>query len=123
MSSQDHSHDNWFSHEIAEVPQAEHAHVVNTVTLFKWFLATIVFLAVVIASLFAYFDSYVARLRSGQIMKADGTPVPGYEILLSAESNAAKAAADETLGIKDGKLTSGGAMDQAYGKVLGTYGK
>jgi len=123
MSSHDHAHDNWFSHEIAEVPQAEHAHVVNTVTLFKWFLATIVFLALVIASLFAYFDSYVSRLRSGQIMKADGTPVVGVEVLLNAEYNAAKAEADGVLGIKDGKLIPGGSMDQAFGKVLATYRK
>lgn len=123
MSSHDHAHDNWFSHAANERPQAEQTQVVNSLSLFKWFLATIIFLAVVIASLFAYFDNYTARLRAGQITRPDGTPIPGVEVLLNAEYNATKAAADEALGIRDGHVVDSGTIDKAMKKVVTNYSK
>ncbi len=123
MSSHDHANDNWFSHDDSERPQAEQTQVVNSLSLLKWFLATIVFLAVVIAALFAYFDNYTARLRAGQITRPDGTPIPGVEVLLNAEYNATKAAADEALGIREGHVVDGGTLDTAMKKVVTNYAK
>jgi hypothetical protein len=106
MSSQAHGHDDWFSHASTEVAQHEHAHVINTGSLFKWLIGISLSLILTIVALFVYFDNYISRLRAGQIIKADGTAVPGIEVLTNAESNAMKAAEDEILGVRDGKVVS-----------------
>jgi hypothetical protein len=45
------------------------------------------------------------------------------EVLLNAEYNATKAAADEALGIREGHVVDGGTLDTAMKKVLTNYAK
>jgi hypothetical protein len=110
MSSHDHGHDDWFSDGSGETPMQAHTQEVNTAALFKWFVGIAVSLAIVMAVLFAYFDNYTTRLRAGKITRADGTVVPGLEMLMDQEANAAKAAALESIGVRDGKPLADGSF-------------
>lgn len=81
--------DEWHQHSAAEgLPQVEHAGSVDTKAVAYWFVAIIIFVAVLSVIIAVYFNSVTSQLRAERIETT----------LIAQEANAAKAQAEATMG-------------------------
>lgn len=81
--------DEWHHHAASEgVPQQEHTGAVDAKVVAYWFVAIIVFVAILAVIIAVYFNSVTAQLRSERIETT----------LIAQESNATKAQAEATMG-------------------------
>lgn len=114
-----HEHvDSWHHHDRSEgVPQAEHAAVLDTAALLKWFLLILVLLVLSIGALWQYFNFYSAKF----VAERRETDV------LSADYYAHRAATDSELAnysvtdAKAGKVQV--PVEEAMKKIVGRYQK
>ena len=99
--------DEWHHHSTAEgLPQQEHTAAVNAKVVAYWFVAIIVFVAILAIIIAVYFNSVTTQLRAERIETT----------LIAQESNAAKAQAEATMGF-NGQPGSYTWADAKAGKV------
>jgi len=90
--------DEWHHHDPSEGrPQSEHAGVVDSGMVAKWFVGILVFVVGLVIVVGTYFVSVVSEMRAVRVETT----------LVAKEANAAKAQAETALGLNGGSGTYG----------------